>query len=129
MNRAHLLTEAKREVLAMVIVDIILLLIAVLIPAPIGQPISDANLAAGDSRAPWFFLWVQQLLKWGDPFLLGVLIPVLTVAALGLLPYVLPNARSEELGHWFPQGNRAAQVLAVLILLMILVFTVLGAIR
>jgi quinol-cytochrome oxidoreductase complex cytochrome b subunit/mono/diheme cytochrome c family protein len=125
INRFVLL---KREVLAMTIAGAILLLLAMLVPAPIGQPISNTSLAAGDSRAPWFFLWVQQMLKWGDPFLLGVLAPVLVVVALGLLPYVLPNVKDESLGHWFPRGNRIAQALAALIIFSIFILTVLGAI-
>jgi len=84
-------------------------------------------MITSDSTAPWFFLWVQQLLKFGDPFLLGVLMPVLVIIGLGLLPYVLPNARSEELGRWFPRGNRVAQVLTVLIMLVIFVLTLIGA--
>jgi len=119
----------RREVLAMAVCGAILLFLSLFIPAPIDQPISDSSLTAGDSRAPWFFLWVQQMLKWGDPFLLGVMVPALAVVALGLLPYVLPNASSEDLGRWFPRGNRVAQVLAGLIILAIFVLTILGAIR
>ena len=85
-------------------------------------------MITSDSSAPWFFLWVQQLLKFGDPFLLGVLTPVLVVIGLGLLPYVLPNARKEELGRWFPSGNRIAQVLTVLVVLIIFVLTIMGAV-
>jgi quinol-cytochrome oxidoreductase complex cytochrome b subunit/mono/diheme cytochrome c family protein len=117
-----------REVLAMAIAAVVLLLISLIVPAPIEQPISDAGTMTGSSHAPWFFLWVQQLLKFGNPFLLGVLTPVLVVVALAVMPYVLPNARPEELGRWFPRGNRIAQVLTVLIILLILVLTVWGAI-
>ena len=118
----------RREVLAMAVSGVILLLLSLLIPAPIDQPISDSNLTAGDSRAPWFFLWVQQMLKWGDPFLLGVLVPALAVVALGLLPYLFPNAKRADLGRWFPRGNRVAQALAALIILTIFVLTIVGAI-
>jgi len=116
-----------REVLAMVIVGIVLLLISVFIPAPIAQPITSASLNTSDSRAPWFFLWVQQLLKYGDPFLWGVFVPLLVVILLGLVPYFLPTAKAEELGRWFPRGNRLAQVLVVVIILAILVLTLIGA--
>jgi quinol-cytochrome oxidoreductase complex cytochrome b subunit/mono/diheme cytochrome c family protein len=119
----------RREALAMAVAGAIILLLSLLIPAPIDQPISDASLTAGDSRAPWFFLWVQQLLKWGDPFLLGVLVPVLVVAALGLLPYALPNAKNENLGRWFPRGNQVAQALAASIILAIFVLTIVGAVK
>jgi quinol-cytochrome oxidoreductase complex cytochrome b subunit/mono/diheme cytochrome c family protein len=118
----------RREVLAMTITGVILLFFSLIVPAPIEQPISEVSVMTANSQAPWFFLWVQQLLKFGDPFLLGILVPVLVVIVLGLLPYVLPNAKREELGTWFPRGNRIAQVLAVLIMLAILVLTALGSI-
>jgi quinol-cytochrome oxidoreductase complex cytochrome b subunit len=118
----------RREVLAMTIVGVVLLLFSLIVPAPIEQPISEISVMTGNSQAPWFFLWVQQLLKFGDPFLLGILTPVLVVIVLGIMPYILPNAKREELGSWFPRGNWMAQVLAALIMLAILVLTVLGAI-
>ena len=65
----------KREVLAMFIGGIILLILSTFVPAPIAPPIRGSTMLTADSSAPWFFLWVQQLLKLGDPFLLGVLLP------------------------------------------------------
>jgi hypothetical protein len=127
-NRITRFELLRREVLVMTIAGLALLLFSLIVPAPIEQPISDAGAMTGNSQAPWFFMWVQQLLKFGDPFLLGVLTPVLVVIALGMMPYVLPNAKCEELGHWFPTGNRIAQALTVLIILIILVLTVLGSI-
>jgi quinol-cytochrome oxidoreductase complex cytochrome b subunit len=118
----------RREVLAMTITAVLLVLFSLLVPAPIAQPILNINTMSGDSQAPWFFLWIQQLLKLGDPFLLGILVPVLVVILLAVTPYILPNAKSEELGSWFPRGNRIAQILTVLIMFVILVLTVLGAI-
>lgn len=117
-----------RETLAMIITTAVLLLFSLLVPAPIEQPISDVSVMTANSQAPWFFLWVQQLLKFGDPFLLGIVTPVLVVVALGIMPYLLPNAKREELGKWFPRGNRIAQILAVLIMVVILALTILGAI-
>lgn len=117
----------RREVLAMVIGIVILLIVSLVIPAPTDSPISSFSSMTGSSQAPWFFLWVQQLLKWGDPFWLGIILPVMVVTLLGLFPYILPNADKNELGHWFPRGNRLAQVLTVLLYLVILVLTFLGA--
>jgi quinol-cytochrome oxidoreductase complex cytochrome b subunit len=118
----------NREGLAMLTALAVLLFFSVLVPAPIEGPISDFTAMTGDSQAPWFFLWVQQLFKVGDPFLLGVLTPILVVTALGLIPYLLPNAKPEELGRWFLRGNRAAQIVTATIIFAILVLTVLGAV-
>ena len=117
----------RREVLAMVIAIIFLFIVALIIPAPTDPPISSFSRMSGSSQAPWFFLWVQQLLKWGDPFWLGIVVPVVIVTLLGLFPYILPNADKNELGRWLPRGNRLAQVLTVLLYLIILLLTFLGA--
>jgi quinol-cytochrome oxidoreductase complex cytochrome b subunit len=117
----------RREVLAMVIGIILLLIVSLVIPAPTDSPISSFSSMTGSSQAPWFFLWVQQLLKWGDPFWLGIIIPIVVVTLLGLFPYILPNADNSQLGRWFPRGNRIAQVLTVLIYLIILLLTFIGA--
>ena len=126
-NRITRFELLSREIFVMTLAVVVLVLFSMIIPAPIEQPISDGGAITGNSQAPWFFLWVQQLLKLGDPFLFGVLTPVLVVIALGLMPYVLPNAKSEELGRWFPRGNWIAQVLTVLIIFIILLLTMLGA--
>jgi len=126
-NRITRFDLVSREVLAMTVAGIILLFFSALIPAPIKQPISDIAAMTDASRAPWFFLWVQQLLKFGDPFVLGVLTPILVIVVLGIMPYVLPNTKSAELGRWFPRGNRIAQIFTVIIIVTILVLTFMGA--
>jgi len=117
----------RREILAMLIAGVILLLLSATLPAPIDQPISSTYLTTGDSRAPWFFLWVQQILIWGDPFVFGILVPVFVIIGLGLLPYLLPNVNQEDMGRWFPAGNRLAQALASAVILGILILTIIGA--
>jgi len=117
----------RREVLAIIIACVVLLIFSLIVPAPIDQPISGGNALSGDSRAPWFFLWIQQLLKLGNPFVWGVLTPLMVVIILGLLPYILPNAKKEELGRWFPAGNRVMQVLIVWIIFAIFLLTIWGA--
>ena len=80
-----------------------------------------------DSRAPWFFLWVQQLLKYGDAFWMGVVIPACVLLFFILLPYILPAPRPEDLGQWFPRRARLAQILTALVGLAILSLTILAA--
>jgi len=122
-NRITRFELLRREVLTMVIAGVVLILIALILPAPIAQPLST-NADMTDSRAPWFFLWVQELLKYGDPFLLGVLTPLLIVVLLGLIPYILPTVKRENLGRWLPRENRIAQILVVVIVLVIIILTI-----
>lgn len=119
----------RREVLVMLIAGVVLLFVSVFFPAPIERPITQAAIAMGtdahNARAPWFFLWVQQLLKIGDPFWWGVAVPAILLVVLAVLPYILPQSRDDELGYWFPRGNRLAQILVILIAFAVLILTIL----
>jgi quinol-cytochrome oxidoreductase complex cytochrome b subunit len=118
----------RREVLAMLFSGAALLLLAAFFPAPIAAPLDpSAPVADNLYRAPWFFLWVQQLLKWGDPFLLGILVPLGVLIVLALIPYVLPKPDEAELGRWFPKSGRAAQVVLAVLATLVLLLTILGS--
>jgi len=114
----------RREVVVMVIAGVILLFMSILFPAPIERPITEAVVDISHTRAPWFFLWVQQLLRFGDPFLWGVALPVSLLIVLAVLPYLLPQASEHELGQWFPRGNRLAQIIVIVIALLLLILTI-----
>jgi quinol-cytochrome oxidoreductase complex cytochrome b subunit len=116
----------RREVLAMLFTGAALILLSAFIPAPIAAPITDMTAPAADAAAPWFFLWVQQMLKWGDPFIWGVAVPLVILFILALIPYVLPLPQSAEIGRWIPKSNRIAQIVLGLIALLVITLTVLA---
>jgi quinol-cytochrome oxidoreductase complex cytochrome b subunit len=119
----------RREVLAMLFTASALILLSLLLPAPIAPPIQNAAAVSSEALAPWFFVWVQQMLKWGDPFLLGVLVPLGIITLLALIPYIFPKPAPAELGRWFPKSNRVAQVALVLLALFIVSLTSLAYVR
>lgn len=116
----------RREVKVMVIAGVVLLFVSMLFPAPIEPPIAPTATENLDARAPWFFLWVQQLLKLGNAFVYGVLAPVLVLLGLAVLPYALPQAADHELGRWFPSGNRIAQITIIIIALLVTILTIMA---
>ncbi len=117
----------RREVPAMLLSGAALILLSIFGQAPIAAPITEITALSGEARAPWFFLWVQQMLKWGDPFLWGVLVPLLFLIILALIPYIFPKPVDRELGRWFPKSNRWAQVILAAIALLIIFLTILGS--
>jgi len=117
----------RREGLAMLLAGAALILLSAAFPAPIAAPIAEINAVSGAARAPWFFLWVQEMLKWGDPFLWGVLVPLILLALLALIPYIFPKLADRELGTWFPRSNRLAQITFAVILLVVILLTILGS--
>lgn len=123
ISRAELL---RREVIAMLVAGGILLLFSTFFPAPIEQPMSSTLVSLAESRAPWFFLWVQELLKVGDPFLWGVATPLIVLLLLGLIPYIFPRVAESEIGRWFPRSGRAAQLFLAILLATIITLTFLA---
>ena len=116
---------ARREILAMLLASIVLIAIAAFIPAPIAMPIQDAaSPLQQEIRAPWFFLWVQQLLRYGNAFWFGIAVPLVFLAILAGIPFFSPRLPGEQQGRWFPRAGRAAQVIAVLLLLAWIILTV-----
>jgi quinol-cytochrome oxidoreductase complex cytochrome b subunit len=128
-NRITRTDLLKREVVGMFIVGIILLIVAVFMPAPLAPPIRGSTILDADSSAPWFFLWVQQLLKSGDPFLMGVLLPLLVIIFIGAMPYILKDVKQNELGYWFPRSGRIAQLVFTIIAVIIMALTILSIIN
>jgi quinol-cytochrome oxidoreductase complex cytochrome b subunit len=121
---------SRREGLAMLWAALVLILLAILVPAPLAPGIQEGAIPANESQAPWFFLWVQQLLRLGDPFIYGVLIPLGGLLLLALVPYITPHRLNPaELGRWFPRGGRLVQVLVAILSGAILLMTILALVH
>jgi quinol-cytochrome oxidoreductase complex cytochrome b subunit/mono/diheme cytochrome c family protein len=114
----------RREMLLMTAGAIVLVLLSIFWPAPITPPLTSATADLTNARAPWFFLWVQALLKLGDPFLLGIVVPLIILAILVLIPYIFPKPADSELGRWFPKGGRFVQVLIAALSLFLIALTI-----
>ena len=117
----------RREVLAMIFVGAALLLLSSFSPAPIALPITKLTAISGDALAPWFFLWVQEMLKWGDPFFWGIFVPLFVLVLLAIIPYFFPQPAEHEIGRWFPKSNRLAQVAVALLAIVVMALTFLAA--
>ncbi len=118
---------ARREGLAMLWATLVLVILAILVPAPLAPGIQEGAASASESSAPWFFLWVQQLLRLGDPFTFGVLVPLGTLLLVSLVPYITPQRLSPtELGRWFPQGGRNVQIMVAILGGVIILLTLLA---
>jgi quinol-cytochrome oxidoreductase complex cytochrome b subunit len=119
----------RREIFALLLVGGILILIATFLPAPIEQPMNLSLVSLAEARAPWFFLWVQELLKLGNAFVFGILTPLLVLTFLAALPYLFPRVDETEQGRWFPRSGRVVQIIAIIVTLAIITFTILSLLK
>ena len=111
----------KLETAAALIVLAALLLISIVLPAPIG-PIADLPGALNQAQAPWFFLWVQALLRSLPPLVAGILIPIALLALLMVIPYLI-DRRTAGIAVWFNRPGRLAQTIVIAIFIGLVVLT------
>jgi menaquinol-cytochrome c reductase cytochrome b/c subunit len=67
-----------------------LLVFSIFVNAPLLE-LSNPNQTPNPSKAPWYFLGLQELLKWFHPMVAGVLLPGMGLVALILAPYTDRN--------------------------------------
>jgi quinol-cytochrome oxidoreductase complex cytochrome b subunit len=111
----------KTETTAALIVTAALIFISIVLPAPIG-PAADLPSSPNQTQAPWFFLWVQALLRPLPPLVAGILIPLALLAALIVIPYLIDRSK-DGVAVWFNRAGRTAQVIALAIFIGLIVLT------
>ena len=116
----------RREVLAMLLAATALLILSTFAASPLAPAITTASLIMETAHAPLFFLWVQQMLKLGNPFFWGVVVPLAVLLLLSMIPYIFPTVAKPDFGRLFPRGNTLARIVALIVLTGILVLTILA---
>ncbi len=76
---------------ALLAVTGILVILAVIIHSPLLDP-ANFNATPNPSKAPWYFLGLQELLSYFDPQIAGVMVPTFTgLIGFMMIPYVDKN--------------------------------------
>jgi hypothetical protein len=76
--------------LATVIVTAILMVWSITLNAPLEDP-ANPSLTMNPSKAPWYFLGLQEMLVYFDPWIAGVVMPTLIIVGLIAIPYIDEN--------------------------------------
>lgn len=80
------------EFLALILCSVLLLVWAYYLKAPLEEP-AHPTLTTNPSKAPWYFLGLQEMLVYYDPWLAGVVFPSLIIGGLMAIPFVDPNPK------------------------------------
>ena len=83
----HLLIE---EFVAMFILLAALTIFSTFINAPLRE-LANPNLTPNPSKAPWYFLGLQELLRYFQPMIGGITIPSFILVGLAAVPFVDRN--------------------------------------
>jgi Cytochrome b(C-terminal)/b6/petD len=78
------------EFLAAILVTVLLMVWSLTLNAPLEEP-SNPNVTMNPAKAPWYFLGLQEMLVYFDPWIAGVVMPTLIIVGLMVIPYIDAN--------------------------------------
>ncbi len=112
MTFPHLLL---REVVAFLALAVLLVCASLAFDAPL-EGIADPARTPNPAKAPWYFLGLQELLRYYAPVVAGVLLPSLCIVALAVVPYFRVNIERPALWQVAPLRRLALLWLAIAVL-------------
>ncbi|NTW99353.1 MAG: cytochrome C, partial [Geobacteraceae bacterium] len=80
------------ELIIAVVVMVGLTIWSIAVDAPL-EEIANPTITPNPAKAPWYFLGLQELLVYFDPWLAGVVLPSLIVVGLLAIPYIDINPK------------------------------------
>jgi hypothetical protein len=75
------------ELICMVALTAFLILWAIALKAPLEEPASAVK-TPNPSKAPWYFLGLQEMLVYYDPWMAGVVLPSMVIFGLMAIPFI-----------------------------------------
>lgn len=93
------------EFIALILMMSLLLIWSIGIAAPLEEPANPAD-SPNPSKAPWYFLGLQEMLVYFDPWLAGVVFPTLIIVGLMAIPYI--DFNREGSGYYSYRQRRLA---------------------
>lgn len=80
------------ELFAIIATTAFLVIWAIIFKAPLEEP-ANPTWAPNPAKAPWYFLGLQEMLVYFDPWMAGVVLPVLIIVGLVAIPYIDTNPK------------------------------------
>lgn len=80
------------EFICILFASALLIFWAVLLQAPLEEP-ANPTVSPNPSKAPWYFLGLQEMLVYFDPWIAGVLFPTVIIIGMMSIPFVDNNRK------------------------------------
>jgi hypothetical protein len=93
------------ELIAMVVCVVVLVAWSMLVRAPLEEP-ANAGQTPNPAKAPWYFLGLQEILVYFDPWWAGVGLPGTIMLGLIAIPYIDRNPKGN--GYYTLQERKVA---------------------
>ena len=107
------------ELVALLVVMVMLTLFSTVVDAPLRQ-LANFNQTPNPSKAPWYFLGLQELLRYWHPQVAGVTIPTVIIIGLFAAPFIDRNPSTR------PDDRKLAIVLFSFFVLSFAILNIIG---
>jgi menaquinol-cytochrome c reductase cytochrome b/c subunit len=108
------------EFVCLMAVTAVLTLFSALVSAPLGE-LANPNVTPNPSKAPWYFMGLQELLRYFHPMVAGVTLPTIFLVGFVALPYIDKNPSVR------PENRKTAYVLFTFYMVFWGVLTIVGS--
>ncbi len=94
------------EFICLILCAALLIIWSILLSAPLEEP-ANPTISPNPSKAPWYFLGLQEMLVYFDPWIAGVLFPTVILLGFMSIPYIDGDSRGSG---YFSFRNRKLSV-------------------
>jgi hypothetical protein len=99
------------ELISLILCSVVLIVWSIVLEAPLEQPASQ-SATPNPSKAPWYFLGLQEMLVYFDPWLAGVVLPTFIIIGLIAIPYIDKNQKGNG---YYTVAERKAEIFLFLL--------------
>ena len=110
----------RGEMISLIVCSVVVIVWSILLKAPLEQPANPSN-TPNPSKAPWYFLGLQELLTMFHPMIAGVTIPGVGIIVLIFAPYIDRNPSNK------PEDRKFATSLMTIHLMFWAVLVLIGS--
>ena len=124
----------QRLLLVSLVTVVVVSLLAIALPTPLEEA-ANPRVTPNPAKAPWYFLWLQELVTdttihlggftINGAFIGGILIPGLLVAGLIAWPF-FDRSPVSAAGAWFAASRRRQNTVFLVLVLGVIVLTIVG---
>ncbi|MCB9771796.1 MAG: hypothetical protein H6754_04545 [Candidatus Omnitrophica bacterium] len=109
------------EFIAMLLISALLIVWAIVLKAPLEQP-ANPTVSPNPSKAPWYFLGLQEMLVYFDPWIAGVLFPTVIMLGFMCIPFIDNNRKG--LGYYSFNSRKMAISIFLFFWLILWIFLI-----
>jgi quinol-cytochrome oxidoreductase complex cytochrome b subunit len=124
----------RRILTVTLLTTLVVSLLAIVVPTPLEEP-ANPRVTPNPAKAPWYFLWLQELVTIttvrlggftiNGALIGGIILPGIIVAALALWPFY-DRSPIAAVGVWFARDRKRQNIVFLFFVLAIVVLTIVG---